>query len=132
MERQRREEIGAVRSLARAQSKLASRNALDNALDEQRRGPEETPRERELESRRQILNRLSRQEGRCEGPYSAIPAPYMPRHAHAADAETQLRHVPLHLLRMLIRETLRTSESLVRLLEIAPGKYGSTSYTLRA
>jgi hypothetical protein len=94
MERQRREEIGAVRSLARAQSKLASRNALDNALDEQRRGPEETPRERELESRRQILNRLSRQEGRCEGPYSAIPAPYMPRPRRGRRSPASTRTTP--------------------------------------
>ena len=77
-ERERQEEI------ARAQRNLGSRTALDNALADiamQAAGVEreQTPRERDLERRRQILNRRSRQEGRREGPYSLTPRPYTPR-----------------------------------------------------
>jgi hypothetical protein len=77
-ERERQEEI------ARTQRNLASRTALDNALADiamQAAGVEreQTPRERDLGRRRQILNRRSRQEGRREGPYSLIPRPYAPR-----------------------------------------------------
>jgi hypothetical protein len=127
IEQERREEIEAVRSLARTQSNLARRTALDNSLDEQRRGPEETPRERELERRRQIP---AVRDEKDDARVPILRLRHRAYHAHVVDTETQLRRVPLHLLRMLIRETLRMSESLVRPLEISPGENGSTLYTL--
>ena len=77
-ERERQEET------ARTQRNLDSQTALDNALADvamQAAGVEreQTPRERDLGRRRQILNRRSRQEGRREGPYSLTPRPYTPR-----------------------------------------------------
>jgi hypothetical protein len=77
IEQEHREEQEAAANLARTQSNLASRNALDDAMGEQRRGRETTARERA--PTRTERGRLSprRQQGRREGPYSETP--YVPR-----------------------------------------------------
>ena len=53
-------------------------------------------------------------------------------HAHYSGAVTQLQRILLHLRRGGTMATIRRSESFVRTLGTAPGKYGSTSDTLRA
>jgi hypothetical protein len=53
-------------------------------------------------------------------------------HALCWDVATQLQRIILRLHRGGTMATMRRNESFVRTLGTAPGKYGSTLYTLRA
>jgi hypothetical protein len=116
-ERERREEI------TRAQRTGGRSIALDNAMDDTNMetgdaGGGQTPSEQDHEERRHTLWHHARQGGT--------------HHALCWDVATQLQRIILRLHRGGTMATMRRNESFVRTLGTAPGKYGSTLYTLRA